>query len=189
MKKYHIILASGSPRRRELMAGLGLDFSVADKFSVREEYPASLDPEQVPLFLAQLKSDFYPLPLDEGHMLVTADTVVILYGKILGKPRSRAEAVDMLERLSGHRHSVVTGVVMRTRERQESFSEVSQVWFSPLTREEIEYYVDTYKPFDKAGSYGVQEWIGYAAIERIEGSFYNIMGLPIATLYRKLKDF
>lgn len=184
-----IILASGSPRRKELMAGCGFDFTVADKFSVKEVYPDSLPPEEVPLYLARLKSTGYPLPLADDQVLVTADTVVILDGTILGKPRSRDEAIDMLTRLSGNRHTVVTGVVMRSNTKDDSFSESSEVWFERLTREEIERYVDTYRPFDKAGSYGVQEWIGYAAISRIEGSFYNIMGLPISTLYQKLKQF
>ncbi|MDR0511448.1 MAG: Maf family nucleotide pyrophosphatase, partial [Rikenellaceae bacterium] len=181
--KLHIILASGSPRRRELVAGCGLRFTVADRFGVDERYPASLPPHEVPLYLARLKSAGYPLPLATDDVLVTADTVVILDGQILGKPAGRDDAVAMLARLSGRQHSVVTGVVARSAVHEESFSERTEVWFDELAHGEIEYYVDRYRPFDKAGSYGVQEWIGYVAIRRIEGSFYNVMGLPIATLY------
>jgi septum formation protein len=185
----HIILASGSPRRRELVAGCGFRFTVADRYGVEERYPASLPPEETPLYLARLKSEGYPLALDKDDVLVTADTVVILDGRILGKPAGRDEAITMLESLSGRQHSVATGVVARSSVREEAFSERTEVWFEKLTREEIENYIDRCRPFDKAGAYGVQEWIGYAAIRRIEGSFYNVMGLPIATLYQKLKSF
>ena len=186
--RQHIILASGSPRRRELIAGMGFEFTVAEKFAVEEVFPPDMVPEKVPEYLAGVKSDAYPLPLGEDDVLLTADTVVILDNQILGKPHSRSEALDMLDRMQGRRHTVVTGVVMRTRTRRVAFSDTTQVWFSPLSLVEREYYIDSYKPFDKAGAYGVQEWIGYVAIERIEGSFYNVMGLPTQLVYRELKN-
>jgi len=184
----HIILASGSPRRRELVAGMGLSFGVAEKFAVEEVYPPDMPPERVPQYLAGVKSDAYPLVLSKNEVLLTADTVVLLDGRILGKPHSRDEAVEMLALMQGRRHTVVTGVVLRTATRRVEFSDTSQVWFSQLTATEIDYYIDNYRPFDKAGSYGVQEWIGYVAIERIEGSFYNVMGLPTQKVYAALKD-
>ena len=144
---------------------------------------------QVPRYLSQLKSRAYPRPLAENEILLTADTVVILNGEVLGKPEDREDAIRMLERLSGHRHTVVTGVTLRTARRRRSFSVRSNVWFRALTREEIVYYVDNFHPLDKAGSYGIQEWIGYAAIERIDGSFFNVMGLPIQRVYTELNQF
>ena len=185
----HIILASGSPRRRELVGGMGLRMTVAEKFSVEEVFPPDMPPEQVPQYLAGVKSDACPLPLGQGDVLLTADTVVILGGQILGKPRSRDEAIGMLARMQGREHVVVTGVVMRSATRRVAFSDTARVWFSALSTKEIEYYVDNYRPFDKAGAYGVQEWIGYVAIERIEGSFYTVMGLPTQKVYAALKEF
>ncbi len=143
----------------------------------------------MPLYLAQLKSRAYPEPLGERDLLLTADTVVVLNGEVLGKPRDRQEAAEMLRRLSDRRHTVITGVVFRTASRQHAFEARTDVWFRTLDREEIDYYVETFRPFDKAGSYGIQEWIGYAAIERIEGSFYNVMGLPIQKVYVELNQF
>ena len=165
---YRLLLASQSPRRRELMSGCGLPYELAPKFDCEERYPA---------------------PLAAWDILLTADTVVVLDGEVLGKPRGRDEAVEMLGRLSARRHTVVSGVTFRTRERMHTFTAHTSVWFRRLEREEIDYYVDTFRPFDKAGSYGIQEWIGYAAIERIEGSFYNVMGLPIQKLYVELDQF
>ena len=150
---------------------------------------ATLAATQVPRYLSQLKSRAYPRPLAENEILLTADTVVILNGEVLGKPEDREDAIRMLERLSGHRHTVVTGVTLRTARRRRSFSVRSNVWFRALTREEIVYYVDNFHPLDKAGSYGIQEWIGYAAIERIDGSFFNVMGLPIQRVYTELNQF
>ena len=155
----------------------------------RQVYPATLAATQVPRYLSQLKSRAYPRPLAENEILLTADTVVILNGEVLGKPEDREDAIRMLERLSGHRHTVVTGVTLRTARRRRSFSVRSDVWFRALTREEIVYYVDNFHPLDKAGSYGIQEWIGYAAIERIDGSFFNVMGLPIQRVYTELNQF
>lgn len=186
---YRLLLASQSPRRRELMSGCGLPYELAPKFDCEERYPAELAAEEVPGYLSRLKSEAYPAPLAARDILLTADTVVVLDGEVLGKPRGRDGAVEMLHRLSARRHTVVSGVTFRTRERMHTFTAHTSVWFRRLEREEIDYYVDTFRPFDKAGSYGIQEWIGYAAIERIEGSFYNVMGLPIQKLYVELDQF
>ena len=189
LKPYRLLLASQSPRRRELMTGCGLPYELAPKYDCEEVYPADLPAEEVPLYLSQLKSRAYPGPLAPDVILLTADTVVVLDGGVLGKPCGREEAVGMLGRLSGRRHTVVSGVTLRTAERMHGFEARTSVWFRTLSAEEIEHYVDTCRPFDKAGSYGIQEWIGYAAIERIEGSFYNVMGLPIQKVYVELDKF
>ncbi len=186
---YNLILASVSPRRRELLGGLDLDFTVAPAFSVEEVYDPSMPAGEVAEYLSSLKSDGYPAELGEGDILITADTVVVLDGRILGKPSCPQEARDTLAFLSGRTHTVITGMTLRSKGRKHSFSVESKVTFGPLTAEQIEYYVDRYKPFDKAGSYGIQEWIGFVAIERIEGSFYNVMGLPVQRLYTELERF
>lgn len=189
LQAYRLLLASQSPRRRELIAGSGIPFTLTEKYACEEHYPATLAAEEVPAYLSRLKSEAYPTPLAENDILLTADTVVILDGEVLGKPKDREDALRMVARLGGNRHTVVTGVTLRTSERIETFSAESDVWFRPLSAEEIAYYVDTYQPFDKAGSYGIQEWIGYVGIERIDGSFYNVMGLPIQRLYVELEKF
>lgn len=189
LRDKRLILASRSPRRRELLTGAGLEYRLAGDYEVEERYPETLPAEEVPEYLALLKSRSYPEALAPDEILLTADTVVVLGGRILGKPHGREEAVEMLSALSGSRHRVVSGVAIRTAERCEHFSVSTDVWFRPLVREEIEYYIDTFRPFDKAGSYGIQEWIGYAAIERIDGSFYNVMGLPVQQLYVRLGRF
>lgn len=189
LKNHRLILASRSPRRRELLAGCGLDFVLADDYEVEEVYPAYIETDKVAEFLSRLKSDGYPRPLGKSDILITADTVVVCGGEILGKPDGREGAVEMLHKLSGRTHRVITGVTLRGADRTVSFSVFTDVWIRRLSDEEIEYYVDTFAPFDKAGAYGVQEWIGYAAVERIEGSFYNVMGLPIQTLYVTLERF
>ena len=188
LKNHRLILASASPRRRELLADCDLDFVLAEKFECEECYPANLAAEKVAEYLSQLKSNAYPHTLGEGDILLTADTVVILGDKILGKPHSEAEAVEMISTLSGATHKVVTGVTLRTTERTISFSAESLVSFRALDAEEISYYVEKYRPMDKAGAYGIQEWIGYIGIEGIEGSFYNVMGLPTQRLYQALKE-
>lgn len=189
LQPYRLLLASQSPRRRELIAGSGIPFTLTEKYACEEHYPATLAAEEVPAYLSRLKSEASPTPLAENDILLTADTVVILDGEVLGKPKDREDALRMVARLAGNRHTVVTGVTLRTSERIETFSAESDVWFRPLSEEEIAYYVDTYHPFDKAGSYGIQEWIGYVGIERIDGSFYNVMGLPIQRLYVELEKF
>lgn len=189
LKDYRLLLASQSPRRRELMTGCGLPYELAPRYDCEEIYPEGLAAGEVPLYLSRLKSEAYPAPLGPGEIVLTADTVVVSDGEVLGKPRSRDEAAAMLRRLSGRRHTVVSGVTLRTAGRMHTFAAESGVWFRPLTDEEIAYYVDTFSPYDKAGSYGIQEWIGYAAIEKINGSFYNVMGLPIQKVYVELEKF
>ena len=188
LKNHRLILASASPRRRELLADCDLDFVLAEKFECEECYPADLAAEKVAEYLSLLKSKAYPHALSKGDILLTADTVVISGDKILGKPHSEAEAVEMISTLSGATHKVVSGVTLRTTERTISFSAESLVSFRALDTEEISYYVERYRPMDKAGAYGIQEWIGYIGIEGIEGSFYNVMGLPTQRLYQTLKE-
>ena len=188
LQNYRLILASASPRRRELLAACDLDFTLAEKFECEECYPADLATDKVAEYLSQLKSNAYPHALGEKDILLTADTVVILGDKILGKPHSEEEAVEMISSLSGATHKVVTGVTLRTSSRTISFSAESSVTFRSLEAEEIAYYIEKYRPLDKAGAYGIQEWIGYIGIEGIEGSFYNVMGLPVQRLYATLKE-
>lgn len=189
LEGYNLILASASPRRRQLLADCGINFTLADKFECDESFPSTLVCDQVAEYISTLKSNAYPIALDAKDILLTADTVVIAQDRILGKPVDRAQAVEMLEMLSGNRHSVVTGVTIRSANCSHSFSVKSSVTFRTLTNEEIEYYIDNYHPFDKAGAYGIQEWIGYVAIESIEGSFFNVMGLPVQRLYIELGEF
>jgi len=186
LTKYNLILASQSPRRQELLRGLNIPFSV-QAIDVEENYPAGIPVEEIPRYLAEKKADAYSL--DENTMLITADTIVCLDNKVLEKPRDKADAVRMLSELSGKTHEVITGVCIRTRAKCKTFSEISRVRFAELSAEEIEFYVENYRPYDKAGAYGIQEWIGYIGVEHIEGSFYNIMGLPIQRLYVELKNW
>lgn len=187
LKKYQIILASNSPRRKELMSGLGVDYVVKTLPDVDESYPDSLQGGDIPEFIACKKAGAYRSILQPGELLITADTIVWLDGKVLGKPHGREGAVEMLRALSGKKHQVFTGVCLTTTEWQKSFTAASDVLFDELSDEEITYYVDRYQPMDKAGAYGVQEWIGYIGVHSISGSFYNIMGLPIQKLYKVLK--
>ena len=189
LRPYRLLLASHSPRRQQLLRDCGLDYTLIDRYEVEERYSANLPPHDVPLYLSRLKSDAYPEPLAANDILLTADTVVVAADIILGKPHDRSEAIGMLHRLSCAEHFVTTGVTLRSARRRHSFAVTTAVRFRPLTDEEIVYYVDRYRPFDKAGGYGIQEWIGYAAIESIEGSFYNVMGLPIQRLYVELDRF
>jgi septum formation protein len=186
LKDYQIVLASNSPRRRELMSDAGFTFNVAEKYEIDEVYPSDMVAEEVAEYLSRLKSEGYPHPLTESQILITADTVVIVGDQILGKPTDRADAQRMLQMLSGCSHKVITGVTIRTASRTHSFSSVTSVEFRRMSAEEIDYYIDNYAPYDKAGAYGIQEWIGYVGIERIEGSFYNVMGLPVQRLYAEL---
>ena len=184
-----IILGSGSPRRRELLAGLGVEFTVDTGNTFQESVPTDATPQEVPLLMAQGKSHGFHRPLEPDELLITSDTVVILDGKVLGKPHSREEAVEMLHTLCGRTHEVVSAVTFRTAEGEKSVTDNTLVHINPLTDEEIDYYIDTCKPFDKAGSYGVQEWLGYAAIGHIEGSFYNVMGFPTHKVWEILKEY
>lgn len=188
-KPFRLILGSQSPRRRQLLEQSGLPFESAKPFDCEEVWPAGLRPERVARYLSQLKSHAYPYDLREGDILLTADTTVLSGDEILGKPRDRGEAIAMLERLSGRRHAVVSGVTLRSTDRCRTFSVRTDVWFRPLSREEIEYYVDTFHPMDKAGAYGIQEWIGCIGVQRIAGSFFNVMGLPIQRVYNELNNF
>lgn len=183
---YHIILASNSPRRKELLGGLGLDYEVRTLPGIDESYPDTLQGEDIPVYISSKKASAYLDSLKNNELLITADTIVWLDGRVLGKPSDEEEACQMLRDLSGKTHQVITGVTLATTAFQKSFASVSQVTFASLTDEEIKYYVDHYHPMDKAGSYGVQEWIGFIGVERIEGSYFNVMGLPVQRLYREL---
>lgn len=185
---YHIILASNSPRRRELLSGLGLDYEVRTLPGIDESYPDTLQGEEIPVYISSKKASAYLDALKDNELLITADTIVWLDGCVLGKPADEDEARQMLRDLSGKTHQVITGVTLATTTFQKSFASVSQVTFASLTEEEISYYVAHYHPMDKAGSYGVQEWIGFIGVERIEGSYFNVMGLPVQRLYRELKE-
>lgn len=187
LDKYQIILASNSPRRKELMSGLGVDYVVRTLPDVDESYPADLAGAAIPEYISRKKADAYRSIMQPGELLITADTIVWLDGKVLGKPEGREGAVEMLRSLSGKSHQVFTGVCLTTTEWQKNFTAASDVEFDVLSEEEIRYYVDKYQPMDKAGAYGVQEWIGYIGVKSISGSFYNIMGLPIQKLYGELK--
>ena len=189
LKSYRLILASHSPRRQQLLRDCGLAYLTADKYEIEERYPATLSAAEVPLYLSGLKSDAYPVPLGPHDILITADTVVILDDRIIGKPRDHADAVATLRSLSGRTHRVITGVTLRSRDKRRTFDSQTDVCFDALSDEQIDYYLETYRPYDKAGAYGIQEWIGYVAIRRIEGSFYNVMGLPIQKLYGELERF
>lgn len=189
LSKYKIILGSNSPRRKELLSGLDIKFNVKVIPGLEENYPETLDPQEIPVFLSKQKAEAYLLSLDDTMLLITADTIVWNGNAVIGKPKNRAEAIQMLRSLSGHEHHVVTGVCLTTTKKQLTFSVISSVRFASLNDDEIIYYVDKYKPFDKAGAYGIQEWIGYVGVESISGSFYNVMGLPVQRLYQELKTF
>ena len=186
LEKYKVILASGSPRRRELMAGLGVNYEVRILPDVDESYPHTLQGEEIPLYIAKEKADAYIPMMQPDELIITADTIVWLDGKVLGKPRDREDALQLLRTMSGRTHEVFTGVCITTTDWQRSFTAQTEVRFATLSEDEIIYYVDNFKPMDKAGAYGVQEWIGFIGVENISGSYYNIMGLPVQKLYREL---
>lgn len=187
--KYEVLLASASPRRRELLAQLNIDFEIAPYIDIDESYPSSMVATEVAPHLSLLKANAYKDLITNNQLIITADTVVINDGKVLGKPASKQEAFDMLKSLSGHVHSVVTGVSITTAYQQITFSADTQVEFAPLEDDEIKWYVDHFSPLDKAGAYGIQEWIGCIGIRNINGSYYNVMGLPLHRLYCELKKF
>ena len=188
LDKYKIVLASKSPRRQELLRGMGVHFVTITK-ETPEDYP-DMPFEKVPEYLSRQKSlAFIDDELPENFLLITADTVVIAENEILGKPTDKADALRMLQLLSGRTHHVVTGVTVRSKDKMITFSATSQVTFASLDMEEMEHYVDQYQPYDKAGAYGIQEWIGYVGISGLQGSFYNVMGLPTRKLYQTLKEF
>ena len=186
LKKYKVILASNSPRRKELLAGLGVDYEVRTLPDVDESYPDTLQGADIPLYIAKEKADAYRNMLQPGELMITADTIVWLDGRVLGKPKDREDALCMLRDMSGRTHEVFTGVCITTTEWQRSFAAQTEVRFAELSEEEITYYVDKFRPMDKAGASGVQEWIGFIGVENISGSYYNIMGLPVQRLYKEL---
>ena len=187
ISKYKIILASNSPRRRELLSGLGLDYEVRIIKDIDESYPNTLKGEDIPIYISKAKAQAYLSTLKDDEMVITADTIVYTNGKVLGKPTDKDDALRMLKELSGHSHQVITGVCITTRDFQKSFASVTDVTFDSLSDEEINYYIDKYKPYDKAGAYGIQEWIGFIGVSAINGSYFNVMGLPVQKLYKELK--
>lgn len=189
LDNYKILLASNSPRRKELLGGLGIHYEVTALPDIDESFPADMPGTEIPKFISRNKAAAYASRMEEDTLLITADTIVYLEGKVYGKPTDDADARAMLRELSGKTHEVITGVCLISKEKEICFSTVSEVTFASLSDAEIDYYVTNYKPFDKAGSYGIQEWIGYIAVEHIEGSYFNIMGLPIQRLYQELKKF
>ena len=186
---YKIILASNSPRRKELLAGLDLQFEVRVLQGIDESYPQDLPTLKIAEFISKKKADAYVQTMADDELVITADTVVILGDEVMGKPHDEADAKRMLGELSGRTHQVATGVTLSTKERQVSFSVVTDVTFKQLSADEIDYYVRTYKPFDKAGAYGIQEWIGYIGVTALKGSYFNVMGLPVQRIYEALKTF
>ena len=185
--QWKIYLGSNSPRRKELLSGLGIDFEVRTLPDIDESYPSHLKGGDIPLYISKEKADAYKPMLQPDELIITADTIVWLNDEVLGKPHDRDEAIGMLRKLSGNTHEVFTGVTLTTAEDQHSFYAETKVTFAQLSNQEITHYVDRYQPFDKAGSYGVQEWIGFIGVERIEGSYFNVMGLPVQRLYQELK--
>ena len=187
LKKYRVILASNSPRRKELLTGLQLDYEVKVLPGINESYPEQLTGEEIPQYIAREKADAYRKVMSVHDLIITADTIVYVNGEVLGKPVDAVDAVRMLKKLSGGTHQVITGVCLTTIDFQRTFSSVTEVTFAELSDEEIGFYVEHFRPFDKAGAYGVQEWIGYVGVTGLKGSFYNVMGLPVQRLYQELK--
>lgn len=188
LKDYQIILASQSPRRHQMLKELGLSFEIKTK-EVEEVYPNGLTPEEIPVYLAELKGKAFKEDVVSNELVITADTIVCIDDWILGKPKDRNDAVKMLRALSGRAHQVISGVCLMSKEKKVSFATTTNVHFKILSEEEINYYIDNYKPFDKAGAYGIQEWIGFIGIDGIEGSYFNVVGLPIQRLYQELSEF
>jgi len=191
LNNYNIILASKSPRRSQLLSEIGIDFFVEIKEDVEEKYPSDLKHEDIAVFLSKLKAKPFLADIqnDSSKIVITADTIVCAKGKVLGKPKDKAEATEMLKLLSGIKHQVISGVTISSKQKVVSFSVSTDVYFKSLTEAEIEYYINNYKPFDKAGAYGIQEWIGMIGIEKIEGSYFNVVGLPVQRLYEELNQF
>lgn len=189
LKNYDIILASNSPRRKELLQRLGLPFKVRTLFDVDESFPENLRGEEIALYIARKKAEAYKSSMSSNELLITADTIVCLDGVVMGKPYGAENAKTILRQLSGRVHQVITGVTVLTQVKRESFAVTSHVKFANVTEDEIDYYVDNYLPFDKAGAYGIQEWFGLVAVEELRGSYFNVMGLPVQRLYTVLKQF
>ncbi len=189
LKGKRIILASNSPRRKELLAGLDIDFTVDTRNNFEESYDPSTPHERVPALMSEGKSLGFWRELEEDEIIITSDTMVLCGTDIMGKPKGPEDAARMLRQLSGRSHQVITAVTVRDRDRMETVSDTAHVWFKELTESEIGYYIENYRPFDKAGAYGIQEWIGYIGISKIEGSYFNIMGLPVHIVYSLLGKF
>ena len=189
IKGKKVILASKSPRRHFLLGKLGIDFEIVENHDVEEDFPPDMKPEEIPVYLSKKKAAAFSGRLNPETILITADTIVWCQGKVLNKPRDREDASRILRRLSGNIHTVVTGVCVRSLNKEVTFHATTDVYFASLTEEEIDHYLKEYKPYDKAGAYGIQEWIGYIGIEKIDGSYFNVMGLPIQKLYHELKKF
>ena len=186
---YKIILASNSPRRRELLGGLGIPFTTRVLDGIDESWPQELKGEEISLYISREKASAYRKTIASDELVITADTIVYVDGEVLGKPVDEADAKRMLRMISGRWHEVITGVTLMTAEREHSFAVTTRVRFCDLTDDEIEYYIKNYAPMDKAGAYGIQEWIGYVGVDRIEGSYFNVVGLPVQRLYRELIIF
>lgn len=187
--RYRIILASNSPRRKELLAGLDIPFEVRVLDGIDESYPHDLPTKEIAGYISKKKADAYQQTMAADELIITADTIVVLGQEVMGKPKDAAEVHRMLRELSGKTHQVITGVCLTTKERQACFSVETDVTFKDLTEEEIHYYIDHYRPFDKAGAYGIQEWIGYIGVTGMNGSYFNVMGLPVQRIYEVLKSF
>lgn len=186
--KFNIILASKSPRRQDLLKGLEIDFEIRTK-EIEENFPPALYREEIPIFLSNLKARAFESELTDNDLVITSDTIVWNENRQLGKPKSRVEAIEMLQSLSGKSHEVITAVTLMTKAKTHSFYETTKVFFKELSLKEIEHYIDNYQPFDKAGSYGIQEWIGFIGIPKIEGDYFNVVGLPLNRLNLELKLF
>jgi len=189
LKNIKLILASNSPRRQSLMTEAGLEYELSVPAESEEEYPEDLYSGDIPAYLAKRKAESFEGQIEKNEIVITADTLVILDERVLGKPGNYKEAFEMLSALSGCKHKVITGVCIKSCENEVVFSDSTDVWFKKLTEKEINYYIEEFKPYDKAGAYGIQEWIGYIGVERIEGSFFNVMGLPIQKVYSELDKF
>ncbi|MDR1984855.1 MAG: Maf family nucleotide pyrophosphatase [Prevotellaceae bacterium] len=189
IKKYNIILASQSPRRVELMHGLGLNFTQVKLSDVDESYPDDLHKNEIPVHVAQKKSDSYTKKFNDNDILITVDTIVWCNGEMFGKPKDKNDAFRMLKAISNNTHEVLTGVCLRSATKTREFVVTSTVHFKSLTTDEIDFYIDNYQPYDKAGAYGIQEWIGFIGLTKIEGSYFNVMGLPTQNLYQELENF
>lgn len=188
-RDYHIILASNSPRRKELLAGIDVNFDVRVIRDIDESYPASLPTKDIAEYISRKKATVYRQQMAFDELIITADTIVVLDSEVMGKPHDEADASRMLHELSGRTHQVITGVTLTTIDRQRSFSVETDVTFKSLTDEEINYYIQHYKPFDKAGAYGIQEWIGHIGVTALKGSYFNVMGLPVQRIYEALRQF
>lgn len=188
LERYKVVLASNSPRRKQLLEQLGVNFTTRVLSGIDESYPQDLPVEEIAEYISQKKATAYCEQMTEDELVITADTIVVCGNKVMGKPKDSEDACDMLRELSGKTHKVVTGVTITTKDKTISFSTITEVDFAELTEKEITYYVETYKPLDKAGAYGIQEWIGCVGVSGMKGSYYNVMGLPIFRLYQELKN-